>query len=71
MVYSIERDNRTLRGGPVSWNTSKNTSLDYLFPREKRDVKVEDFIKLRHGSIIVLEYSMKFTKFSKYGPFLI
>ena len=45
--------------------------LDQLFPREKREVKVEEFINLCQGGTSVQEYSLKFTKLSKYDPSLV
>ncbi|XP_069145902.1 uncharacterized protein [Solanum lycopersicum] len=38
---------------------------------EKRESKVVDFINLRQGGMSVLEYSLKFTKYSKYAPTLV
>ena len=32
---------------------------------------MEDFIKLRQGGMSVLDYSLKFTKLSKYAPYLV
>ena len=36
-----------------------------------REVKVEEFINLNQGNMIVEEYSLKFSKLSKYGPSLV
>ena len=44
----------------------KKEFLDRFFPREKRETKVVEFINLRQGGMNVLEYSLKFTKMSKY-----
>ena len=49
----------------------KNTYLDRFFPRESREAKVEEFINLCQGGISVIDYSLKFTKFSKYAPYLV
>ena len=42
--------------------------LDWFFPSEWREAKVEEFINFRQGCMDVLEYSLKFSKFSKYAP---
>ena len=34
--YVQWRDNRSLRGGPVTWEVFKKAFLDRFFPREKR-----------------------------------
>ena len=44
--------------------------LDRFFPREMREAKVEEFIKLKQGSMKVREYSLKFVKLSRYVIFL-
>ena len=46
----------------------KKAFLDRFFPREKRESKVVEFINLRQEGMSVLEYSLKFTKLSKYVP---
>ena len=40
--------------------------LGRYFSKEKREVKVVEFINLHQGGMSVLEYSLKFTKLSKY-----
>ena len=45
--------------------------LDQFFTREKREVKVEEFINLRQGGISVQEYFLKFTKKSKFASSLV
>ena len=69
--YVQWRDNRPLRGGPVPWKILKKAFIDWLFPREKREAKVVEFINLRQGGMSVHEYSLKFTKLSKYDPSLL
>ena len=39
--------------------------LGKYFPRERREVKVEEFINLKLGNISVEEYSLKFTRLSR------
>ena len=50
------RDNRPLRGGPLTWEIFKKAFLDRFFPREMREAKVVEFIKIRQGGISVHEY---------------
>ncbi|XP_015068762.1 uncharacterized protein LOC107013345 [Solanum pennellii] len=69
--YTQLRDNRVLRGCPVTWEFFKGAFLDRLFPREFRESKVEEFINLCQGCISVLDYSYKFTKLSKYASSLV
>ena len=47
--YVQWRDNRPLRGSPVTWEICKEAFLDRLFPREIREEKVMEFINLRKG----------------------
>ena len=42
-----------------------------VLPRERREVKVEEFINIKLGNMSVDENSLKFTIFSKYGPSLV
>ena len=45
--------------------------LDQLFPREVREEKIVEFINLRQEGKSVHEYSLEFTKLSKYAPSLV
>ena len=40
--YVQWRDNRPLRGGPVTWEIFKETFLDWFFSRKMREEKVTD-----------------------------
>ena len=42
--YVQWKDNRPLRGGPITWKMFKKAFLDRLFPRAKRENKVVEFI---------------------------
>ena len=55
----------------MTWEIFKKDFLDRFFPRDMREAKVLEFINLCHGGMIVHEYSYKFTKLSKYAPFLV
>src|SRR5688572_26991763 len=64
-------DNRGATAGPFGWEEFKAAFLDRFFPLELRDAKVQEFINLRQGGMSVREYSLKFTKLSKYAPTLV
>ena len=55
----------------MTWEIFKMTFLDRFFPRELRETKVLEFINLRQGGMSVHQYSLKFTKLSKYAPYLV
>ena len=41
---------------PVTWSEFQSAFLDRFFPLDMREDKVEEFMNLRQGSIIVKEY---------------
>lgn len=45
--------------------------LDCFFPLELREAKLIEFMNLKQGNMSVREYYLKFTKMSKYAPFLV
>lgn len=45
--------------------------IDRFFPKVKRKFQVKDFINLYQGWMSVQDYSLKFTKLSKYSPALV
>ena len=47
--YVHWRDNRQLRGGPVTREIFNAVFLDRIFPREMREEKVTEFINHRQG----------------------
>ena len=57
--------------GPLYWEEFKVAFLDRFIPLELREAKVQEFINLRQGNMSVREYSLKFTKLSKYAPSLV
>src|SRR5688572_18746514 len=57
--------------GPVTWDEFKVAFLDHFFPLELREVKMRLFMNLKQGSMSVREYSLKFTKLSKYARVII
>ena len=64
-------DTRALRVGPVSWKIFRKDFADRYFPREKRKTKVEDIINLYQRGMSVQEYSLEFTKLSKYASSMV
>ena len=60
-----------MREHPITWVVLRRDFLDCFFSREKRESKEEEFIKLHQGGMSVREYSLKFTKLSKYAPSLV
>ena len=57
--------------GPVTSELFKTAFLKIFFPMEMRNSKVEKFINLNQGSMIVKEYSWKFVKLSRYATSLV
>ena len=57
-----------LRAGPITWEVFRRDFRDHLLHREKKEVKVEEFINLCKGGMSVQQNSLKFTKLSKYDP---
>ena len=65
------RDNRSLRGCTMTLEMFNRDFLDWFFPRDLREATVGEFINLHQGGMSVLDYSLKFTKLSKYAPSLV
>ena len=53
--YTQWKDNRSVESGPIEWGEFKEALLGKYFPRERREVKVEEFINLKKGNMIVEE----------------
>ena len=69
--YEQWRNNKPLRGGSVTWEIRKGAFLDRFFPEVMREEKVVEFINIRQGGRSVHEYSLEFSKLSKYAPSLV
>ena len=69
--YTQLKDNMSVKSGPIEWEEFKEPFLESYFPRERREVKVEDFINIKQGSMIVDEYSLKFSRLSGFSPFMV
>ena len=57
--------------GPIEWKEFKEDFLCMYFPRERKEIKVEEFINLKQGNMSVAEYSLKFSTLSRYAPSLL
>ena len=55
----------------MTWEIFKRAFPERSFPRELRESKVELFINVRQGVMSVVDYYLKFTKFSKYSTSLV
>lgn len=45
--YTQCKGNKTVESGPIEWEELKETFVGRLFPRERTEVKVENFINLK------------------------
>ena len=68
--YVHWRDNRSLRGSPITWEVLKKAFLDQFFPREMREEKLTEFINIHQRGRSVHEYSLEFVNLYKYDPSL-
>ena len=57
--YTQCKDNTPEYSGPIELEEFKEAFLCKYFPRERREVKVEEFINLKQGNMIVEKYSLK------------
>ncbi|XP_049391309.1 uncharacterized protein LOC125855610 [Solanum stenotomum] len=53
--FTLWKANRPVEAGPIEWDEFKRTFLSKYFPREKRQVKIEEFINLSQGNMNVEE----------------
>ena len=71
-VWSSQwKGNRSEESGPIELEEFKEVFIGKYFPRELREVKVEEFINIKQGNMSVEEYSLKFSKLFKYAPSLV
>ncbi|XP_069150253.1 uncharacterized protein [Solanum lycopersicum] len=47
--YTKWKDNRTVELGPIQWEEFKEAFLGKYFPHERREVKEEEYINLKHA----------------------
>ena len=55
----------------ITWDCFSENCIDRFFLRELSESKVEEFINLRQGNMMVKEYVLKFNQLSKYAPHII
>ena len=68
--YTQWKRNRPEESGRIELENFKEVILGKYFPRDMREVKAEEFIKLKQGNVSVEEYSLKLSKLLKYAPSL-
>ncbi|XP_069145434.1 uncharacterized protein [Solanum lycopersicum] len=64
--YTRWKYNSLVESGPRGWEEFKEAFLGKYFPRERREVKAEEFNKFRQGNMSVEEYFLKFTMLSRF-----
>ena len=69
--YTQWKGNRPEKFVPNEWEEFKEHFLGKYFPSDIREFKVEDFINLKQGNMSLEEYSLKFSKLSKYALSLV
>ena len=49
------------------WEAFSIANLDWFFPQELREAKIEEFVNLRKGRMLVKKYALKFHQLSRYA----
>ena len=57
--------------GRKKWEEFEEDFLGMYFPRERREIKVKEFINLKQGNMSIEEYSLKFSTLCRYDPSLL
>lgn len=65
--YEQWMDERARKARLVLWKELKGAFLDWFFPLELWEEKIQEFINQWQGGISVREYSLEFSKLSKYA----
>ena len=55
----------------ITWFKFKELFNQKYFPKELRNEKEFEFLRLTQGSMTLVEYKRKFKQFSLFGPYLI
>ena len=55
VLYNQLKDNKPVDSGPIDWKKFKEAFLWKYFPREMREVKVDEYINLKQGNMSVKE----------------
>ena len=56
---------------PLEWEECKKDFLGKYFSRERSEAMVKEFINLKQGNMRVVEYSLKFSRLSRFSPSLV
>ena len=56
ILYEQWQDSKPIKANPIDWESFKSEFQDRFFPREMREAKLEEFINLKQGNMIVKEY---------------
>ena len=51
--YTQLKYNRLVESGPIEWEEFKEAFLGKYFPRNRREVKVDEFINIKQGNMRV------------------
>ena len=62
------KDGRSFVALHPSWAFFKEALFGRFFPRELNELKVHEFLTLKHDCMSVHEYGLNFTKLSPYAP---
>ena len=71
MWYTQWKNNTLVESDPIERVEFIEAFFLMYFPRERREVKVEELINLKKGNMSVKMYSLKFTIMSRHSPFLV
>ena len=55
----------------ITWNVFKTAFFSKYFSNSIRTKKEREFIQLEQGSMIVAQYEAKFTRLSRFAPYMI
>ena len=69
--YKMWANGRAPEKIPITWDILKTAFKERFFPSDQREARVEEFINLRQGGMLVKEYSLQFVKLSKYASSLV
>ena len=51
----------------MTWGEFKELFMGKFFPASARHAKAQEFLELKQGNMIVLEYVAKFTELARFG----
>ena len=69
--YTQWKDNNPEGSGPIEWEELKEAFFSMYFPRERREINVEEFININQGKMSIEEFHLEFSTFSRYAPSLV